>query len=94
MIEYVTCDNAELIAQIGAGNILAISGGRIVRCPTGIVLPVRYGYRVTVDLTANDDYVVKRIFVRGGKVFVKKVWADVYASEVGEVAYQASCYLD
>jgi len=94
MTEYVTCDNAELIAQIGTGNILAISGGRIVRCPTGIVLPVRYGYRVTVDLAANDTYVVKRIFVRGGQVWVKEAWTYVHADEVGEVAYRASCYLD
>ena len=91
---FRTCNTAELIAQIGWGNIRAISGGRILRHGTGVILPVRYGYKVTVDLAANDTYTVRRLFVRGAKVFTKREWTGVYADQVGEIAYQASCYLD
>ena len=90
----INCDNQVLLKQIGRMNVLAISGGRFQSRRTGVTLPVRYGYSVSVDLTANNSYIVKRVFARGGRVWIKKTWTDVYCSEVGEIAYQASCYLD
>jgi hypothetical protein len=88
-------DVRTLLAQIGTGNVLAISGGRVNRTKANaIALPVRYGYSVTIDLEANDTYTVRRVFARGAKRWIKREWTDVHASEVGEIAYRASCYLD
>jgi hypothetical protein len=89
---FSECDNAVLVAQIGRGNILAISGGRVLRRPTGVTLPVSNGYSVTVDLNWDDTYVVKRLFTRSGRVWVKGERRDVYCDDVGEVAYRASCF--
>ena len=86
------CDTQQLIAQIGRMNIAAISGGRIERRETGITLPVGAGYSVTIDLEWGDTYRVARVFKRGAKVWTKGVRRDVYADEVGEVAYKASCF--
>jgi hypothetical protein len=91
---FIDCNSRELLAQIGVGNVLAISGGRVQVRPTGITLPVRYGYAVTVDLNADDTYVVRRILKRGDRVWVKGELTDVYCDRVGEVAYKASCYLE
>jgi hypothetical protein len=88
----------ELIAQIGRMNIFAISGGRVgvdknddgetIR----IELPVSNGYRVSIFLNWNDTWTVSREFVRAGKVSNKGTLENVYADQVGEVAYQASCF--
>ena len=86
------CDARELARQIGAWNIRAISGGRITIRATGITLPVSSGYRVTVDLAAGDTYTVRRVFTRAGKTSVKGEMTGVYCDQVGEIAYQASCY--
>ena len=88
----IECDARTLIDQIGKMNILAISGGRVYARETGITLPVSAGYHVTVDLAAGDTYTVRRVFVRAGKRFVKGERTSVYCEEVGEVAYQASCF--
>ena len=93
-IPFIPIDHDVLARQIGRVNVLAISGGRGTLRPTGITMPVRYGYSVTVDLAANDTYTVRRVFARGGKSWIKKEWTDVHAGEVGDVAYIASCYLD
>jgi hypothetical protein len=90
--EFREADASQLITQIGRMNILAISGGRIGRRDTGVTLPVSSGYSVTVDLDWNDTYVVRRVFKRGAKVWVKGEQRDVYCDEVGEVAYRASCF--
>ena len=89
---FIECDARELAAQVGVGNILAISGGRVGGRPTGIDLPVSNGYRVTVDLAANDTYVVRRVFKRGDREWIKGERREVYCDEVGEVAYYASCF--
>src|SRR5712691_486792 len=86
------CDAATLLAQIGSGNVLAISGGRVKIRETGITLPVSSGYSVTVDLAGNDTYTVRRVFTRSGVARVKGERADVYCEEVGEAAYRASCF--
>lgn len=90
--EFRDCSTSELLAQIGRMNVLAISGGRIQHRETGVTLTVGSGYRVTVDLDWNDTYVVRRIFERAGKVTIKGERREVYADEVGEVAYKASCF--
>jgi hypothetical protein len=89
---FAECDTDELVAQIGRMNIFAISGGRVLRHSNGISLPVSSGYWVTVHLDGNDTYVVRRIMKRGPKTWVKGELANVYADEVGEMAYQASSY--
>jgi hypothetical protein len=93
-ITFVPCNNPLIVSQIGRGNVLAISGGRVQGRDTGVTLPVAHGYKVTVDYTASDTYTVRRVFTRGARQWVKKEWTDVHAAEVGEAAYQASCYLD
>jgi hypothetical protein len=82
--------------QIGRGNVLAISGGRVAHGTDGaLILPVRYGYDVAVILDqATDTYVVERRFRRGNRRWVKARWTNVYAEDLGEVAYTASCYAD
>jgi hypothetical protein len=86
------CDPRVLAAQIGMGNILAISGGRIQVRETGITLPVSNGYRVTVDLAGNDTYTVRRLFTRAGRTWIKGERTGIYCEQVGETAYQASCF--
>jgi hypothetical protein len=89
---FIPCDTNELLAQIGRMNLMAISGGRVVRRETGVTLPVDCGYSVTVDLAAGDTYVVRRIFARGTKTWVKGERTSVYCEDVSEVAYYASCF--
>lgn len=90
--EFRPCDAQEVKAQIGRMNILAISGGRVGISETGIELPVSSGYRVMINLDWNDTYTVQRILVRKGVATLKGAVEGVYCDEVGEVAYQASCY--
>ena len=92
--EFRSCDTRELVAQIGRMNIACISGGRIEHRETGITLPVGRGYTVTVDLDWNDTYVVRRVYTRAGRVTVKGQQYTVYCDQVGEVAYQASCFVN
>lgn len=91
---FVECDARELVGQIGRGNVLAISGGRVLARKTGVTLPVGHGYSVTVDLDASDTYIVRRVFKRGAKEWVKGEQTNVYCDEVGEIAYVASCYVN
>lgn len=91
---FTTADTRVILHQIGTANVLATSGGRVLHRLTGVTLPVRYGYSVTVDLAANDTYTVRRVFTRGTKVTTKGEVTDVYAEDLGEVVYRAGCYLD
>lgn len=98
---WATLDNGprdffpdQLKAQIGMGNIFAISGGRIEVHDNGFRLPVAYGYAVVIFLEANDTYTVQTTFTRSGKTTVKHEWTDIYANQVGEAAYQASLFRD
>jgi hypothetical protein len=90
--KFRDCDTQQLLRQIGMPALFAISGGRVQRRPTGVTLPVSNGYRVTVDYDWDDTYVVRRVFGRGGRIWIKGELRDVYADEVSEVAYQASCF--
>lgn len=82
-----------LLVQIGRMNVLAISGGRATRIDESTIdLPVSNGYRVRIHLAANDTYTVTRTLRRGGKTFDKGQMTDVYAEQVGDVAWYASCF--
>jgi hypothetical protein len=92
MSMFLDCNTDELLAQIGTVNVAAISGGRVVRRPTGVTLPVDCGYSVTVDRHASDTYVVRRLYSRGGKTWVKGEQTYVYCDEVGDAAYRAHAF--
>jgi len=81
-----------LLAQIGRMNVFAISGGRTQLVDGTMILPVGSGYSVEIDLAANDTYTVRRVFKRGIKQWVKGELTGVYCDEIGERAYEASCF--
>lgn len=83
---------AQIVQQIGIGNILCVSGGKIVPIPDGLELPVSNGYTVRVQLTPIDDYTVTRVFIRSGKEFVHGCMAHVYADQVAHAAYYAGMF--
>lgn len=89
---YRVMDPGVCAAQIGRMNIGAISGGRVAHTPEGVYLPVARGYWVTVHLSQDDTYIVRRVFYRSGVGKVKEEWRDVYAEQLGEVAYAASLF--
>lgn len=82
----------EIARQIGGGNLMAISGGRVIPLPDGIELPVSNGYSVQVRLAGDDTYTVRRVFTRAGKETVKGERTGVYAEQVSQAAYYASCF--
>lgn len=83
-----------VLQQISKMDLLAISGGRATIGYQGVILPVANGYYVTVTLDASDTYTVRRVYKRGDKVWTKGEIRDVYADQISEVAYRASCYED
>lgn len=89
---FIECNNNVLLRQIGAGNVAAISGLRVIRRETGVTLPVGNGYSVTVDLNSDDTYTVRRVFKRGPKVWTRGERTEVYCDEVARAAYYASCF--
>ena len=84
----------EIIKQIGTRNMMAISGLRATATENGVLLPVGQGYKVQVELEADDTYTVSRLFVRGGKVKEMGRESMVYADQVGDSAYRASCFVN
>lgn len=82
----------EILNQIGRMNLFAISGGRALGLEDGVRLQVGNGYNVDVRLTPADEYTVERVFIRSGKVTSKGKREHVFCDEVGEVAYNASCF--
>lgn len=96
-------DEDTLIQQIGIRTVGAISGGRVgVYKPEGecveVELPISSGYLVRITLAWDDTYTVERVLRRKakGKSYKEsKVLGrvdGVYCDQVGEVAYNASCY--
>lgn len=87
----------QIVQQIGRMNLLSISGGRVLGSCHGISLPVAHGYSVTVQLDANDTYVVRRVrTVKVKGVPVVRLYGErtnVFADELSEAAYMASCYV-
>lgn len=96
-------DINETLNQIGLGNLFAISGGRVARIINpegdicGVRLPINSARRVEVVLDWNDTYIVRRVrqINRGsnrGQEIVEVEHSGVYCDQVGELAYQASCW--
>ena len=90
----------ELISQIGRMNIFAISGGRVGVTKNNqgetveVELKVGKGYRVSISLGWDDTWTVSRQFVRKGVVSDKGTLTGVFADQVGEIAYKASCFVN
>lgn len=85
-----------MVNQIGGGNIAAISGGRVGRAgATAVNLPVSNGYVVRVEyVPGRDTYRVERLRTHRGVARSHGSVEDVYADQLGEVAYRASCFHD
>ncbi len=83
-----------LVSQVGMMNIMAISGGLVMRRKTGITLPVGDGYSVEIDLNFMDFYDVKRVYTEGETRVIKGEAEDVDCFSIGEIAYRASCYVN
>lgn len=97
--KYRPFDEDQLLAQIGLMNILAVSGGRVEVWRTNdgtgtrtVTLPVSNGYSVEIYLAWDDTYTVTRQFKRKGQQINKGTVSGVYAEDIGEVVYQASCF--
>lgn len=84
----------ELVRQLRPMDVLAISGGRIVRRETGITLPVGHGYSVTIDLAGNDTYTIRRVFTRSGVARIKGEESGIYCDQLSDTSYRASCYVN
>ena len=89
-----------MIDQIGRMNIFAISGGRVGVTKNNqgetveVELKVGKGYRVSISLGWDDTWTVSRQFVRKGIVSDKGTLTGVFADQVGEIAYKASCFVN
>jgi hypothetical protein len=60
-----------------------------------LVMKCGQGFRVRVRYVAGrDTYTVTREFVRGCHLWIKGEREDVYAEQVGEVAYRAGMFRD
>jgi hypothetical protein len=81
-----------IVAQIGMGTVLSVSGGRVAALADGIELPVSSGYRVRVHLTPADVYTVERVMVRGRKEFPKGERTDVHCEDLAETVYRAGMF--
>lgn len=90
----ITTEMREMMRdQIGMGNLLSISGGRIIATDNGIDLPVSNGYRVRVTYQPHLDlYSVERVLKRGDKEFIKGRAERVFCSELGQMAYRAGMF--
>jgi hypothetical protein len=84
-------DITQTLAQVGNGNLMAISGGRVRKLhDNAISLPVAHGYSVMIELAPNDTYTVRRCW----RTKFKGTMTDVYSENLGDVAYRASCFHD
>lgn len=89
----------QMVQQIARMTLLGISGGRVEPIEHGIRLPVAHGYSVTVELDADDTYVVRRLFTRKPKgellpvTYLHGEAREVYCERLSEVCYYASCYV-
>ena len=87
-----------MLDHIGRMNVLAISGGRVNYSNNNsyVELPVRQGYKVRITHNrVPDTYTVERILQRGcNPEKLKGIMDGVYAEQLGDTAYRASCYSD
>jgi len=99
------CSPETLIAQMGRMNLFAISGGKFAvihdkqdSVPCGIIMPCGGNRAVEIVLNWMDLYTVRRVRYitaganKGDVVVEQELGEMVYCTEVGEVAYQASCW--
>jgi hypothetical protein len=99
------CSPQTLIAQMGRMNLFAISGGKWAQIvdaqddvPCGLIMPCGGNRAVEVVLNWMDLYTVRRVRyitsgANKGDVVVEETLGEmVYCTEVGEVAYRASCW--
>jgi antirestriction protein ArdC len=89
-------DLREAASQIGRGNIMAISGGRVERRGNEMVLPSTKDQQVVIGYNSVPDLYYVRAEQKintgkdKGKNRILAQWDEVYADELGELAYQAS----
>lgn len=88
---YRKCDPQALLQQIGA-EIWAISGGRWFDIGEGLALPNARGNWVIIHYMGDDTYTVRHATVRKNIVRWKRTWTNVYAENVAQIAYLASCW--
>jgi hypothetical protein len=83
-----------MLDQIGIMYVLAISGGRVRKINENTIhLPVSHGYVVEIEYDPVwDHYIVRRVFIRKKKRFVKGEVKGVYFTELAETAYRAHAY--
>jgi hypothetical protein len=83
-----------MLKQIGAGNVMAICGGRYERSgPLSVRMQVGQGYYVEVTYVEGHDwYRVERQYKRNGTFHVKGAVEPVYCDQLGDIAYRASCF--
>lgn len=87
---------ATAVTQIDRGTILAVSGGRYLYMDDNtLTLPVRYGYSVEVEyIPGADMYEVRRMYRRGTTIRCKGHMRPLFADQLSEAVYRASCYHD
>lgn len=78
--------------QVGAMNILSVSGGRWTPIPDGVEFPVSSGMVVRVHYGWDDLYEVERVFTRAGREFPHGKRTGVDMTEVSEAVYYAGMY--
>lgn len=82
-----------MLRQIGVMNVLAICGGAMEYIANGIDMKVGYGYWVRVEyIWGADTYRVGRVFKRAGNERDCGTRENIYADELGNIAYYASCF--
>jgi hypothetical protein len=95
-----TCDPTEIIYQIGKMNLFAVSGGvwgslrDAEQNIIGVWLPCGRGRMVEVSLDFDDTYRVRcvRRGAQRNQGIIETEVVGVYCDQVGEAAYQASCW--
>lgn len=101
--DYRPCNTAEIMAQIGTMNVLAVSGGRAVNIrnedgeTVGVLLPCGESRAVEVVLDWLDLYTVRRVRLvnkgaERGTVVIEATSEEVYCDQLAEVVYRASCW--
>jgi hypothetical protein len=81
-----------LVNQIGLDVVFSVSGGRMMIRETGLDLPVARGYRVEIDLAANDTYTVKRTYNKGVTRSIKGEMTDILFTELPLAVLRAADY--